>query len=171
MAAMIPEGLQYQSIETIVSRIKSLGMNTIRLTYATEMVDVILSGGDVTVKQSFIKALGPEKGNEIFAKIAKKNPGIKEGTKRLEVSDSFVEALFSELIMLIMLLQVFDAVAAECEKQGIIIHLDNHISKAMWCCNTQDGNSWPGDTHFNTANWKRGWKFMANHVRPLNQHE
>lgn len=35
--AMIPEGLQYQSIETIVSRVKSLGMNVIRLTYAIEV--------------------------------------------------------------------------------------------------------------------------------------
>ena len=22
-----------------------------------------------------------------------------------------------------------------------MVHLDNHISKAMWCCNTRDGNS------------------------------
>lgn len=35
--AMVPEGLQYQSIETIVSRVKSLGMNVIRLTYAIEV--------------------------------------------------------------------------------------------------------------------------------------
>lgn len=36
---MVPEGLQYQSVETIVSKIKSLGMNSIRLTYATELID------------------------------------------------------------------------------------------------------------------------------------
>lgn len=35
--AMVPEGLQYQSIETIVSRVKGLGMNVIRLTYAIEV--------------------------------------------------------------------------------------------------------------------------------------
>jgi hypothetical protein len=42
---MIPEGLQYQSIESIVSKIKSLGMNVIRLTYAIEMIDDILDNG------------------------------------------------------------------------------------------------------------------------------
>lgn len=31
---MIPEGLQYQPIAAIVSKIRSLGMNAIRLTYA-----------------------------------------------------------------------------------------------------------------------------------------
>lgn len=34
----LPEGLQYQSINTIVSKIKSLGMNVVRLTFATEMI-------------------------------------------------------------------------------------------------------------------------------------
>jgi len=68
--------------------------------------------------------------------------------------------LFAEL----KLSQVFDAVAAECNKQGIMVHLDNHISRAEWCCNTRDGNSWFGDTYYDTAKWKRGWKYMANHV-------
>jgi len=60
--------------------------------------------------------------------------------------------------------QVFDAVAAECEKQGLMIHLDNHISKAKWCCDTGDGNSWFGDREFDAQNWERAWRFMANHV-------
>jgi hypothetical protein len=45
-----------------------------------------------------------------------------------------------------------------------MVHLDNHISKAMWCCGTQDGNSWFGDNFFDTDKWIRGWKFMSNHV-------
>jgi hypothetical protein len=48
-----------------------------------------------------------------------------------------------------------------------MVHLDNHISKAMWCCNSRDGNSWFGDKYFNTDHWIRGWAFMANHVRNL----
>jgi hypothetical protein len=62
-------------------------------------------------------------------------------------------------------LKVFDAVATECEKQNLIIHLDNHISKAKWCCDSGDGNSWPGDREYDLDKWKRGWQFMANHVR------
>lgn len=43
------------------------------------------------------------------------------------------------------------------------MHLDNHISKAEWCCSTTDGNAWWGDTYFNVANWTRGISYMADH--------
>ena len=60
--------------------------------------------------------------------------------------------------------QVFDAVAAECAEQEIYVVLDNHVSKAGWCCNPFDGNSWWGDTHFSITNWTRGLAYMAEHV-------
>ena len=60
---------------------------------------------------------------------------------------------------------MFDAVAAELHNQGIMVHLDNHISKAEWCCGSNDGNSWFGDKYFNTGKWIQGWRVMANHVR------
>src|SRR5690242_1307128 len=51
---MIPEGLQYSSIESIVSKIKSLKMNVVRLTFAIEMIDDIKdNGGDVRVETAF----------------------------------------------------------------------------------------------------------------------
>ncbi len=77
----------------------------------------------------------------------------------------FVQPNFPQELTLYMYFQIFDAVAAECARQGIMVHLDNHISKAMWCCNSRDGNSWFGDKYFNTDHWIRGWAFMANHVR------
>jgi hypothetical protein len=58
---------------------------------------------------------------------------------------------------------VFDAVAEELAKQQIYVHLDNHISKGMWCCSGTDGNTWWGDTYFSTANWVRGLSYMAEH--------
>ncbi|PQE15525.1 cellulase family protein [Rutstroemia sp. NJR-2017a WRK4] len=139
---MIPEGLQYASIASIVTKIKSLGMNVIRLTYAIEMVDDYYANGqkDVTVKDSLVKALGQTNGTSVFAQIMKQNPGLGSGVTRM---------------------QVFDAVAAECFKQQIYVHLDNHVSKAIWCCGTTDGNSWFGDTYFNVANWTRGLAYMA----------
>lgn len=141
---MIPEGLQYQSVATIVGKIKSLGMNVIRLTYATEMIDNLYdSKSDTSVKTSLSKALGPAEGTRIWNMVSKYNPWITESTTRL---------------------QTFDAVAAECLKQGILVHLDNHMSKATWCCGSGDGNSWFGDTYFDAAKWQRGWTFMANHV-------
>ncbi|KAJ2981964.1 hypothetical protein NUW58_g6550 [Xylaria curta] len=144
LETMIPEGLQYQSVETIVSKIKSLGMNAIRLTYATEMVDQYFENGeqDVTIQKAFVDALGQQDGTAIYNKVVANNPSFGSGTTRL---------------------QVYDAIAAECAKQEIYVHLDNHISKAGWCCSPLDGNSWWGDTFFNTDNWSRGLSFMAEH--------
>ncbi|PYH48059.1 cellulase family protein [Aspergillus saccharolyticus JOP 1030-1] len=145
--AMLPEGLQYQSIEYIVSKIKSLGMNVIRLTFAVEMIDDIYeNGADVPIKTSLINALGEANGTSVYNEIISHNPQFNEDTTRLEV---------------------YDAVANECYKQGIYVHFDNHISKAMWCCSTTDGNSWFGDTYFNVANWHRAWTYMADHVKSL----
>ncbi|KAE8444686.1 hypothetical protein EG329_014343 [Mollisiaceae sp. DMI_Dod_QoI] len=139
---MIPEGLQYAPIASIVSGIKSLGMNVIRLTFAIEMVDDIYNGGDVTLATAFNTALGTTKGPIVYQKILKNNPSFSANTTRL---------------------QVYDAIAAECLKQQIYVHLDNHMSKGGWCCGTGDGNSWFGDTYFNVANWKRGLQYMVTH--------
>ncbi|KAH8893884.1 glycoside hydrolase [Thozetella sp. PMI_491] len=139
---MIPEGLQYQSVASMVSKIKSLGMNSIRLTYAIEMIDQIYenNGQDIPVLTAFTTALGQENGTRVFNEILTKNPSFSANTTRLEV---------------------FDAVAAECAKQEIYVHLDNHVSKASWCCTPLDGNSWWGDKYFDVGNWTRGLGYMA----------
>ncbi|KAK3904362.1 glycoside hydrolase superfamily [Staphylotrichum tortipilum] len=143
---MIPEGLQYQSIETIVQKIKSVGMNAVRLTFAIQMVDEIYTNGgtDVTLQTAFAQALGQANGVKVLAQVLAKNPRFTATTTRL---------------------QVFDAVAAELARQQIYVHLDNHISKGMWCCSSTDGNSWWGDTYFSAANWTRGLSYMANHAK------
>jgi hypothetical protein len=90
MAAMIPEGLQYQSIENIIGKIKSLGMNAIRLTYATELVDTLLDRGnlgDIRVQDSLIKALGQNNGSVVFKNILKNNPQFSEQTTRFQVKE------------------------------------------------------------------------------------
>ncbi|KAL8871370.1 MAG: hypothetical protein Q9174_002779 [Haloplaca sp. 1 TL-2023] len=141
---MVPEGLQYNSIPTLVKYIKDLGMNVIRLTWAVEMVDDILDGeGDVPIKDAFIKALGEKNGTAIFRAVVTNNPTFTETTTRL---------------------QVFDAIAEECAKQNIYVHLDNHVSKAGWCCDKGDGNSWFGDDHFDMVKWERALGYMAKHV-------
>jgi hypothetical protein len=88
MAAMIPEGLQYQSIADIVGKIKSLGMNSVRLTYATEMIDDILDRGgqeNLPLRSSLVRALGDKNGSQVFELIVKKNPALTDKTTRLEV--------------------------------------------------------------------------------------
>ncbi|CAI4215567.1 unnamed protein product [Parascedosporium putredinis] len=141
--AMVPEGLQHQSIEHIVSMIKGAGVNAIRLTFAIEMIDDIYAkDGDTDLETSFIKALGEANGRKVLGQVLEKNPGFTAQTTRLEV---------------------FDAVAAECAKQQIYVHLDNHISKAKWCCGETDGNAWWGDREFPIDNWVRGLAYMAEH--------
>ncbi|KAH9904262.1 glycoside hydrolase superfamily [Xylariomycetidae sp. FL2044] len=140
---MVPEGLQYQSIADIVSKTKSLGMNTIRLTYATELVDQYYDNGeaDITLQDAFTDALG-DSAASVLDDIFTHNPSFNQSTTRL---------------------QVYDAIAAECATQEIYVHLDNHISQAGWCCSPLDGNSWWGDEFFNVDNWTRGLSFMAEH--------
>ncbi|KAH7382626.1 glycosyl hydrolase family 5 protein-like protein/cellulase [Phaeosphaeria sp. MPI-PUGE-AT-0046c] len=141
---MIPEGLQYQSIASIVSKMKSLKMNHVRLTFAIEMIDDIKDrGGDVTIQKSFQKALGSN-GDKVYQNVIKNNPQFGASTTRL---------------------QVYDAIAAELAKQQMYVHLDNHMSKAKWCCGTGDNNSWFGDVDFNVKNWRRGLEFMADHSK------
>ncbi|KAF4998714.1 hypothetical protein FGRMN_3040 [Fusarium graminum] len=143
---MIPEGLQYQSIEGVLSDIKSIGMNAIRLTYATELVDQIYDndGKDIDLKTAFEEGLGKENGTIILEKVLKNNPSFTAETTRLEV---------------------YDAIAAECLRQEIYINLDNHISEAKWCCGGDDANTWWGDTQFDTDKWVRGGAYMAAHSK------
>lgn len=84
---MIPEGLQYQSIEAIVSRIKSLG-NSVRLTYAIEMIDQIYENGetDITIQRALTDALGQEHGTTVYNSIIENNPSFNDETTRLQVS-------------------------------------------------------------------------------------
>ncbi|KAF3035374.1 hypothetical protein E8E11_001069 [Didymella keratinophila] len=142
---MIPEGLQYSSVASIASKIKSLGMNAVRLTFAIELIDDIEdNGGDVTIQDAFKKALGDENGTTVYEQVIKNNPQFSSSTTRL---------------------QVYDDIAAELAKQEIYVHLDNHLSKGAWCCSTNDGNAWFGDTYFDVTKWKRGLQYMATHSK------
>ena len=141
---MLPEGLQYQSIQSIVGRLKGIGMNAIRLTYAIQMIDEIYENGgsDITLQATLTKALGATNGTKVLQQIVSKNPSFSANTTRL---------------------QVFDAIAAECARQHVYVHLDNHISKAQWCCSQTDGNAWWDDVYFDVGNWTRGISYMARH--------
>lgn len=48
---------------------------------------------------------------------------------------------------------------------GVMVILDNHVSKAQWCCSNGDGNGWFGQGYFNISNWKNGLAFMANRYK------
>lgn len=142
---MIPEGLQHASIEEIVSWFPKFGLNSVRLTFAIEMIDDIYDNNpNQTLEKSVLNALGETNGTIILNDILTHNPQFTKNTTRL---------------------QVFDAVAQELAKQNVILHLDNHVSKAFWCCGENDGNGWFGEKYFDVEKWTRGWSFIAKHVR------
>jgi hypothetical protein len=86
---MVPEGLQYASISSIVAMIKELGMNVIRLTYAIEMIDDIYeTGSDVTLEATFTKALGQINGTKVLNDVLQHNKQFSASTTRLEVCKS-----------------------------------------------------------------------------------
>lgn len=144
MNAMVPEGLQYSSVKAIVNKIKGFGLNSVRLTFAIELVDQIYEKGhDISIEDSFKTALGDVDGTKVLNEILAKNPQFSKDTTRLEV---------------------YNDVAKELANEGIYVHLDNHVSKAFWCCSTDDGNGFFGEKYFNVTQWIRGWKYMAKHV-------
>jgi hypothetical protein len=86
---MLPEGLQYNSVANIVSLIKSLDMNVVRLTFAIEMIDDIYSDRpEQSLQATLIKALGQENGTTILGQILGNNPDFTPETTRLEVCHS-----------------------------------------------------------------------------------
>lgn len=89
---MIPEGLQFQSVASIVAKLKEAGINVIRLTYAIEMIDQIYENGgvDVPVATAFTEALGEANGTSVFAEMLAANPSFGENITRLEVSYTVV---------------------------------------------------------------------------------
>lgn len=151
---MIPEGLQYASLRSIVERMSSLGFNFVRHGYAIEMVDELYPSSsaddkdaqpedDVSLKTALIAGLGEKNGTEILAKILNNNKEFNwsEDTTRFELL----------------------ADVAKVEKEhGLLMHLDNHVSKAKWCCSHTDGNAWFDDVFFDVKNWTRGLSYMAN---------
>lgn len=88
---MVPEGLQYASVDSIVQQIARLGMNVIRLSFATEMIDDIYKNGhDTNLKTAFVNALGEINGTEVYQNVLTQNPQFNSTTTRLEVSPCFL---------------------------------------------------------------------------------
>ncbi|KIY64332.1 glycoside hydrolase family 5 protein [Cylindrobasidium torrendii FP15055 ss-10] len=145
----IPEGLHKQSIDHIADFIKDQGFNCVRLTYS---IDHALNP-DVSVKDSFTSAAdsaGVDVGlfDDLYARVVEKNAFVKGATTQ-DVFSAVISALWDRQVMTI---------------------LDNHVSKASWCCNIDDGNGWWDEAsgyiainsqYFNTAEWLSGLEAMA----------
>lgn len=149
MEANVPEGLQHNSVEAISRIISDSGFNCVRLTFS---IDMALSK-DGKASDSF-DTLAARTGadveavDDIWNRVITKNPWIKNAS----------------------LGEVFGTVVDTLGAHGIRVILDNHVSKASWCCNLEDGNGWwdkgvpylaANQRFFHTENWKAGLAKMA----------
>jgi endoglucanase len=118
---MVPEGIEWASVDDIMDQVKSVGFNFIRLTYAIEMVDQIheRNGSDVPLEVAMINGLGYANGTKVTNEIVARNPGWSKDTTRFEI---------------------WDAIAKSAAKRNIYVHPDVHVGKAQWCCNNTDGS-------------------------------
>ena len=147
----IPEGLSKQPVDNIASWIASNGFNCVRLTYS---IDMALSP-DVSVSDSFTQAANSS-GTDAdltalqaqYSAAVTQNPFLSNATR----------------------LSTFDTVISTLNSHSISVILDNHVSKAQWCCNYTDGNGWwdtasgydeSNSRFFHTADWLAGLSAMS----------
>lgn len=125
METMLPEGLQYATVDDLVSLLVQSGVfNCIRLGYSVEMV---ASYSSLTARASFTR-LNLSTHIEPFSKY---NPSLIDAP----------------------VLAAFDAVIAACNEQNVMVLMDNTVSRASWCCSYTDGNGWWGDEYFLPHDW------------------
>lgn len=145
MDTYLPEGLQYQNVDYIVENgIVANGFNCVRLTYS---IDLALSTNASSPAYSMTARSSLTKLNLMSALVgfSKNNPSL---------IDSPVIASF-------------DAVVSSLDSYKILILLDNHVSRAIWCCNANDGNGWWGSKYFDFKLWIQGLTFMANRYKDV----
>jgi endoglucanase len=58
-------------------------------------------------------------------------------------------------------LEVFDAVIHALAHQGLVVVLDNHVSKAGWCCTETDDNGLWFNAQYPEASWIADWRTMV----------
>ncbi|KAI3468671.1 hypothetical protein Pfo_025334 [Paulownia fortunei] len=129
---MLAEGLNKKPVADIARHVAQMGFNCVRLTWATYM---FTRYANLTVAQSFRK-IGLQ---EAMEGIALNNPGF----LNLTVVDAQ------------------RAVIEELAQQGVMVVLDNHVSKPVWCCGDHDGNGFFGDKYFDAEEWLQGLAIVA----------
>ncbi|KAI0460491.1 glycoside hydrolase family 5 protein [Xylaria acuta] len=149
LEANTPEGLNKQSVSYIADFVAAQGFNCVRLTYS---IDHALSP-DVPLSQAFTNAAAAANVDvnamsSMYTQVVEKNSFAATGTTR----------------------DAYAAVIAALWNKGVMTILDNHVSKASWCCGLTDGNGWwdkgagynsANSRFFNTDNWLKGVESMA----------
>lgn len=64
-------------------------------------------------------------------------------------------------------MEIMDAVVAALAKAHIMVILDNHMSRADWCCDEKDGNGLWFNAEYPESNWLADWRTIVHRY----QHE
>ena len=147
----IPEGLSKQPVDSIASWITNNGFNCVRLTYS---IDMALSP-NTSVSDSFEQAANssgtntdPTQLQAQYTAAVAQNPFLSSATR----------------------ISTYDTIISTLASHSISVVLDNHVSKAQWCCNYTDGNGWwnsasgyvqDNSQWFDTNNWLAGLAAMS----------
>jgi endoglucanase len=62
-------------------------------------------------------------------------------------------------------MEVMDAVIAALARAHIMVVLDNHVSRADWCCSDTDGNGLWYNQDYPEAHWLADWQTIARRYR------
>jgi endoglucanase len=149
MEANIPEGLNKQTVDYISDWIADEGFNCVRLTYSIDM------------------ALNTAQSVQDAFRAGAANGGVDEAAV-MTLYDQAVEK--NPFLSGATVLDVFGVVTDALWERGVMTVLDNHVSKASWCCNLDDGNGWWSDApgywdsnskYFDSKKWLDGTRAMA----------
>ncbi|KAL1338031.1 hypothetical protein HN51_032720 [Arachis hypogaea] len=132
---MLPEGLNKKPLKDLVSQLVNQRFNCVRLTYAIYM----WTRYENNVVEDTLRDLRIHK--EVVKGISKSNPSLLKMTH----------------------IQVFDTLVKELGDQNVMVLLDNHVSKAKWCCNDDDGNGFFYDKYFDPLEWMQGLSLVGKH--------
>jgi endoglucanase len=153
METHLPEGLHKQSIDYLADFIAANGFNCVRLTYSTDhALNPNLRVSDAFAAAAAASGASPDAMNALYQQALVHNPFLATATTQ----------------------DVFAAVIDKLWARGVMTLLDNHVSKASWCCNLTDGNGWWdvgfgyntwNSRFFKTNDWLAGLQAMASWAR------
>ncbi|EEF51264.1 hydrolase, hydrolyzing O-glycosyl compounds, putative [Ricinus communis] len=138
--SMLAEGLDKKPLDYIIHQLSRNHFNCVRFTYATHMYTRYANR---TVSETF-DSLNL---TDAKAGIAKYNPSFLSMTH----------------------VQAFDAVVDQFGAQGVLVVLDNQVSRPTWCCGYDDGNGFFGDKDFDAEEWLQALATVADRFKGKSQ--
>ncbi|WP_395836602.1 glycoside hydrolase family 5 protein [Archangium violaceum] len=121
-------GLDQQKLSDLVTGMKALGFNAVRLPFSNDMLhpDDNKPAAQRCLEKHGVTCISTVKNPELVNKTA---------------------------------LEVYDAVVAELTRQGLVVILNNHTTKSMWCCGWDGNGFW--DSSQSLQRWQDDWVMMA----------